>query len=460
MLEVHSSRKLEVLPETVREFALDELKTDFDGSQQVLGLIGWIVQGREAIEALELWSDEVHLRDVPVDIERPDVLKVYPDSPTGARTGFSVYLNPYDFDETFTLEVRARTRDGARTPLHRLKMGRSPVSVDAADRRPLLVTTLGRTGSSHLIALLGSHPGVVVYRPYELEARYISYWSQVFLSLSHPKSWMVPLQADDRSDPGWVFGSDKLNLIHYRLYPEMSGWFQGEYGEALLAFCRQSLAQHYDQVARIRGKEGYRYYCEKFLPGRFTQSVRRLFPTSKEVLLVRDFRDMYCSIRGFNRKRGFDGFGREQFDDDADYIGSALKNGASQLVKDWEERRDRACLVRYEDLILNPEAVLERVFAYLEVDSSPKMVAKVMENARGSNVDRQREHQTSANPTRSVGRYKTELSRQEREICESAFESSLLAFGYPVESRYLRKVREPLLKRLNAFNRLKRKKGF
>ena len=52
--------------------------------------------------------------------------------------------------------------------------------------RPLIVTTLGRTGSTWLIHLLGTHPGVTAYRPFSFEPRAATYWTDILASLSEP----------------------------------------------------------------------------------------------------------------------------------------------------------------------------------------------------------------------------------------------------------------------------------
>ena len=48
--------------------------------------------------------------------------------------------------------------------------------------------------------------------------------------------------------------------------------------------------------------------------------LAELYPDSREVFLVRDFRDMVSSILAFNAKRGARGFGRAAAETDAGYV--------------------------------------------------------------------------------------------------------------------------------------------
>ena len=49
----------------------------------------------------------------------------------------------------------------------------------------------------------------------------------------------------------------------------------------------------------------------------------------------------------------------------------------------WTERKERAVLVRYEDVVNDELAVLHRIFAHIGVDSSEEVVAEVMRRGLG-----------------------------------------------------------------------------
>ena len=58
---------------------------------------------------------------------------------------------------------------------------------------------------------------------------------------------------------------------------------------------------------------------------------------------------MFCSSRAFNQKRGYAAFGKQLANDDEEWIRNRYR-GIRKLVDSWKERKDRAFLLRYEDL--------------------------------------------------------------------------------------------------------------
>ena len=162
---------------------------------------------------------------------------------------------------------------------------------------------------------------------------------------------------------------------------------------------------------------------------RASNLLTELYPGSRELFLVRDFRDMVSSILSFNAKRGVQGFGRGNATSDVDYVAS-LGDWANRLVRAWERRRDSAHLVRYEDLVLDTERALSELLAYLGVDSGTQTVAAVREALEGD-LPELSAHATSEEPSASVGRWRTDLAPGLVEECERSLRPALDAFGYP-----------------------------
>ena len=307
-------------------------------------------------------------------------------------------------------------------------------SEDVLDNRmkPLLLTTLGRTGSTYALGLLGCHPEIVVYKPFRVEARYISYWVQFYLQLKDHKSWTSPISSDNVADPAWLLGKDYRNEMDNALYPEMRQWLDTDYLKSLQSFCTESLVNHYLEVAKIEQKCRPLFFAEKFLPNSFTEKVLECLPCSREIFLVRDFRDMFCSITAFNEKRGFEGFARNMFEHDEDYINKSLKPSADMLLAAWEQRKKNALLIRYEDLVLDTESVLRSIFAELGLDNSSATIRKVLDTASKTNISK-KQHRTSIGPEQSIGRYRNDLDDQMKSVCREAFKNSLDKFGYHLD---------------------------
>jgi hypothetical protein len=145
---------------------------------------------------------------------------------------------------------------------------------------------------------------------------------------------------------------------------------------------------------------------------------------------VRDFRDIVCSILSFNRKRGFQGFGAEQFSDSAAYIRAVLKPSVEMMVEAWKSRRDRAILLRYEDVVRDPEIVMVEVFRRLGVDCSLETAQQAVKSALDQNIRDQKVHMTSDDPDKSMDRHLRDLEPSLREVCEECFDGPLKIFGY------------------------------
>ena len=91
------------------------------------------------------------------------------------------------------------TIHGRREPLH---TGFEPTIA------PLMVTTLGRTGSTMMMKVLATHPEVVAYRPFEHEPRVATYWLGVLSSLADPVSYRRQIDPTGGLDGAWWLGTE------------------------------------------------------------------------------------------------------------------------------------------------------------------------------------------------------------------------------------------------------------
>lgn len=416
----------------IRAFHIADLEKD-RASETPFCLDGWVVGKGIKFSSIEIISNGFHLLTVSIDKICPDVAKRFGLSHDNVRIGFRTYINPFALPQNFELQGVAVTEQGDKVRVFTMRGERRPIeAVGEHMISPLLITTLGRSGSSYVLGLLASHPKITVYRPFQVEARYALYWTQMFLSLTHPKSWIYPVNPFDLHDAAWILGKDTSRPSHNALYPDMLGWFNGPYVDNLFAFCTQNLQKHYMRIAQIQGKNGPRYFCEKSPPNALTQAALCLLPGAREIILVRDFRDVLCSIMAFNKKRGFLAFGRDQFDSDEEYVSGWLLGAAHSLLTCWENRKDDSLLLRYEDLIARPELTLTRVFEHLEIEASSRRVNQVLKAASKIQPKTQREHKTTASPRDSLERFRKELDPKLLALSNSLLREPLEAFGYPV----------------------------
>ncbi len=431
MIEITSCRKCDVAPNMLQDFALDLPREGMDLSKEPFAIMGWIVPRTTRAREIEVHEGGRFVASVPVNMARPDVEQLFPGNPAGDKLGFCVYLNAFLLPTPFALDVTGVGEDGTRVKLYHIEgrswLNKKPYSMQT---RPLLINTLGRSGSTLFVSLLGAHPEIVAYRPFEAEARYLNYWIEIFFRLTDPKSWMQPMEAHDGRDPAWILGGQVSAGIHFALYPEMFSWFHEEYVISVLGFCLRSLERHYQKVADLLQKKVVSYFCEKVLADVWTDRFLELVPDCKEILLVRDFRDMFCSIRAFNEKMGFLSFSREHFSSDPEYLTVSLGPAAKNLLDVRRRRAKSAILVKYEDLILNTKKTLKNVLKSLGVDSSPATIRHILRQVQGVDQEKVDSHMTASNGPESVGRFRRDLDPGLRQLCDQVFGEALEGFGY------------------------------
>jgi hypothetical protein len=204
-----------------------------------------------------------------------------------------------------------------------------------------------------------------------------------------------------------------------------------EHVEDLIAFFAGRIDALYTRLAAAIGKPEARYAVEKLPPIYFAQRMMwEVFPGTREIFLVRDFRDVACSIFAFGAKRGRKWYWEHEDAGDEEYIRVLIKDEVEALLEAWAERQGQALLLRYEDLVLRPEESLASVFSYLGVDSRPETVASVLREGTGLEEDRRNGHSTSRSAVDSVGRWRDELAAPLLHACEEELSEGLEAFGY------------------------------
>jgi len=206
------------------------------------------------------------------------------------------------------------------------------------------------------------------------------------------------------------------------------GWLGGEFVERMASFAVKSIDDFYGIVAKEQGQDRALYFAEKTLPDHLPSVTLEIYPEGKEVFLIRDPRDILCSVLAFNEKRGYVTFGREQVESDTEFV-QVLADHIVRLASAWNERRDRSILIRYEDLIVDPMTTLTGLLRYAGLDADPKLLATMVERA-SLDTPELSDHRTASDAAASVGRWRHELSPELRNVCAVAFEDLLDEFGY------------------------------
>ena len=391
---------------------------------------GWVLGRRRRVTAVELKEGPRLLWRTPTAIERPELAEVYPGAEGTDRAGFFTVVNSLNLERDFEILVRARLDDKTRVNMATLRGARERLDTGfdpAID--PLMVTTLGRTGSTILMKVLSTHPEITAYRPFEHEPRAATYWLGVMTTLTDPVSYRRQINPSGNIDGTWWLGTEPPLPRRLR-DPALTRWMDVDGVRAVGAFCQSRIEALYAQVAADAGRDAPRFFAEKFRPDRIPRMVWELYPRAREVVLVRDFRDMVASMFAYNAKRGQKGFRRDRFEDDAQYVANEIKGGVASLAAAWRERREHAHLVRYEDLVLRPDETITALLDYLGLDGAEAdAMAKVL-FARDEETEW---HRTTPDPRASIGRWRTDLGEDARRACEEALAEELQVFGYALE---------------------------
>jgi hypothetical protein len=279
----------------------------------------------------------------------------------------------------------------------------------AASLTPILVAGTGRSGTTMLMALLGTDARVAFDRVYPFENRYLTYYAKFAFLSGRPGrgeeadgTRFAAFDTDVIGAPPWP--TEPPPGVRF-LAPEPTEMLRRMWG----LFSEQAgAATHYAEKARAW----------------LTAYAREALPCHK-VDLVRDPRDIYLSTNSFNRKRGFLAFGRRHGDSDLNY---ARRLAAALLLYFENQRADRGrpdcSTVRYEDLILDRQATVRRLNQELGLQLS--LDADVGHEHLPI-------HKTSTDVAASVERWKREpLPPEARAFLESHLAEALRWNGYDV----------------------------
>jgi hypothetical protein len=393
---------------------------------------GWVLGNSQPVKEIEIHQGGAILRKAPLDQQRPDVAREYPNAPGSGLSGFRTWVSVVGLEPGADLQMRAVLADGSRSRLGGVTLRHQPVQSGFEPRlQPLMLTTMGRAGTTWTMRLLSEHPEIVVHRWHPYELRTARYWWHMLKTLSEPRDPHHSAQADH-------FQTNKLWVGYNPFYPEpitvtpgLGEWMGRDYVEELARFCQRCAEETYLRIAAGQGQSNVRYMAEKHRADNLPWLVWELYPRAKEIFLVRDFRDVFSSMLAFNEKFGRRAFGPAHIETDADFANFLRNSTIRNLSRSWPKRQDRAHLIRYEDLITRPKEILHEVLNYLELDASDATIVGMIERASTENPE-MNQHLTSSDVSTSLGRWKSSLSPELQSVANTAFGDVLEQFGYQV----------------------------
>ena len=158
--------------------------------------------------------------------------------------------------------------------------------------------------------------------------------------------------------------------------------------------------------------------------GRLAPYLFKDFPESRFLFMVRDPRDMARSLKASRTNPGG--------------VWAAASLWAQDQIDNLAvlgmlRRTDRLHLVRYEDLLADPEARLTEICTWLGVSYSPAMLSFHEQPLTAANAERIGAWENLSKPLLSdnAGRYRDELSEDEIRHIETTCRDQMAFFGYP-----------------------------
>jgi hypothetical protein len=372
----------------------------------------------EAALVLSIWVDGVRVGMTKAHRLRTDL--VGKDEWGSGHHGFRFkFAEPLGADRDHTIAIRFD--DGTLLPV-----GEMPIPADTSQTRaapvparadlvPVLVTAPGRSGTTLLMSLLAASADIVVAELVPYELRLLAYYAVAFEVLTAPADTRRSTKPNDLAGDGAHVGFNPFNSPQYA-----NAWrdkalpasYAAEFvPDTLTDAIRRLMVEYYGRLAGDQGKRTARFFAEKnnnmHKPTR--RFVRRAFPAMKEIVLVRDPRDVLCSNLAY-------------FKSAEEKAVLSLTHCARELSTIRKEARPDTLVVRYEDMVRGEPACFAALSGFLGRPIAPPAAEA------GDRLFRK--HGTSASPSESVGRWRRDLRPELVADCTARWGDFLRIFGY------------------------------
>jgi Sulfotransferase family len=284
------------------------------------------------------------------------------------------------------------------------------------DLVPLLVSSTGRSGSTLLMQHLARHPAIVVADRYPFEIKLISYYARAYEIMVAGADREKSSNPDTIVADPYFIGFNPYNRPGFYSIAKdrgmMEEFFETTVPQTFIATFGQLLSGYYGGLKADQGKSGARYFAEKINPDATARSGSRLLcGDARELLLIRDPRDILCSAKAFWKA-------------DPDSAAAGIARSLEQLQAIHDAGAADTMLIRYEDLILRSDETLAEIHKFLDLGSA----SDPGDAASGQSLFAR--HGTSATPASSIGRWKVDLTKDEIAACQRTFAPILERFGY------------------------------
>ncbi|MCP3929460.1 MAG: sulfotransferase [Bacteroidetes bacterium] len=394
---------------------LDSLHT-----QHTLHITGWI-SPIEKLHYLQLnWGNHILDRDLELS-NRQDVADYFQEE--SLNCGFEFFCNIYTLSDCLPLKIEAVMIDGTQVELVSIKFTiHSTFKKTQKGIQPCLLMSMDRSGSTFLVNLLDKHQSLLCYPHYPFEAWAVHYWMRNIINQTSPLDVTTP--GDSRF---WETKQDNLVSFHnrslfgsYQQDSKTLDWLCDSYPNQVAQFSHEAIISFYESLREATGKKKPCYFLEKVRPTIEALLFRHYRPETKQIILVRDFRDYTCSYLSF--------FGLSPYSSKEEMIVKKIGPTIWRLYECYLSCKETSLLVFYEDLVLNTSSVLEKILTYLNIKTDSKTTSLMYESTETGNAAVKNSHVTSKNIHKSIGRWKYDLEPELVDLLEETIKDPMEYF--------------------------------
>jgi Sulfotransferase family len=277
---------------------------------------------------------------------------------------------------------------------------------------PLLMMSMGRSGSTLMMELLRRHPSIIVAGPKPYEVKLLTYYALSLAMMTGEAHRTLSLDADKMGvvHNRYAIGRNPFNDQAYSRSSAVRKYWEHRAPAVLGPAFRRAVVEYYDAEREAAGRRSFAVFAEKVLPNDFLRDgVRAMFPEARVMLLVRDPRDTLCSYRDF-------------WHEDPAEAERLIDNHLMLLLR--LQQQPDVLLTRYEDLIADRTATLARIWQYLGIPAVD-LPNVADDSATG--------HVTSPSVAASIGRWRRDLSEADRTRLNQMWRPALAELRYPPE---------------------------
>jgi hypothetical protein len=255
---------------------------------------------------------------------------------------------------------------------------------------PLFPIGCPRSGTTLLAKVLNSHQRVLMTNE-----------TAVFLQMHD-----VIEKSRIGSPAGFIFGKEYNTLWADHLYQRVT----------------ELVETYYERIRELEGKGAIEYWGEKH-PHHYEcfDFLTALYPNARYIYIVRDPRDVACSLGKLINVDNCEGLRNWQY-------------AAERCEALSENKDDRSLLhVRYEDFVADYTGTAERIFRWLSLDDRCEEVRSFLDANRNFDAHTlwMQEPVYADFAVQSVGRWRREFSESDLEFAETIAGDFMRRHGYP-----------------------------